>query len=198
MAKEKEAKSRNNSSRVDRLAAKGRQALKKGDFDRVRRVFEQVYKTNERPEYLKIGDEIILDVLGHSYEQLGEMDKAKESYEDAAEYYDSLGHKYASGVLYEKAGKPEKALKVLKDELEHDKQVHNYGLRDTKEKNISRLEGKVAAPMAIIGLIAGIFFISSNITGNVVGNLTNSTSNIIGAVLLVAGLVGSFFYFRKK
>jgi len=63
---------------------------------------------------------------------------------------------------------------------------------------VGKLEQKITPVIAIAGLGAGIFFISSNITGNVIGNLTNSSSNIIGAVLLVAGLVGSFLYLRKK
>jgi len=47
-----------------------------------------------------------------------------------------------------------------------------------------------------VGLIAGLFFLSYNFTGNVVG--TNSTSNILGIGLIICGLVGAGFYFKKK
>ncbi|MDO8528847.1 MAG: hypothetical protein Q7S06_03070 [Nanoarchaeota archaeon] len=50
---------------------------------------------------------------------------------------------------------------------------------------------------AIIGLASGLFFLSSNLTGNVIGNLTNTTSSIIGAVLFVGGLVAAFFWAKK-
>lgn len=52
--------------------------------------------------------------------------------------------------------------------------------------------------ITFIGLIAGLLFLSSNITGNTISNMTNSTSNIIGAVLLVIGLVAGYFWIRNK
>ena len=55
----------------------------------------------------------------------------------------------------------------------------------------------LSATTAIIGLIGGLFFLSSNFTGNVIG-LNQSTGNILGAVLLVGGLVGSLFWFRSR
>lgn len=51
--------------------------------------------------------------------------------------------------------------------------------------------------LIILSFLVSLFFLSSNITGNVVGNLTNSTSNWIGAVLLVIGLVGVYFRVKK-
>ena len=60
-----------------------------------------------------------------------------------------------------------------------------------------RLEGKIEATTAIIGLIGGLFFLSGNVTGNAIG-LNQSTGNILGAVLLCVGLVGSFFWFRSR
>ncbi len=57
------------------------------------------------------------------------------------------------------------------------------------------LISKVAA---ITGLIGGTFLLSSNITGNAIGNVSPSSGNIIGAVLLVAGLVAGLFYLRRR
>ena len=59
------------------------------------------------------------------------------------------------------------------------------------------LEGKAVA-VAIVGILGGIFFLSSNITGNVIGNMTNSTSNFLGSVLLVIGIIGGFFWLRSR
>ncbi|MAH49438.1 hypothetical protein CMI37_26685 [Candidatus Pacearchaeota archaeon] len=63
-----------------------------------------------------------------------------------------------------------------------------------------KLENPVPAIIVIIGLVVGLFFLAPNVTGNVIEDLTNSTSNIIGAVLIVASLVGGFFWLngRKK
>jgi len=52
--------------------------------------------------------------------------------------------------------------------------------------------------ITILGLLGGLFFLSSNITGNVVGNMANSASNIVGVVLICVGLVGSFFWFKGR
>lgn len=58
------------------------------------------------------------------------------------------------------------------------------------------LEGKVGGIIAIIGLLGGTLFLSYNLTGNVIGS--SSTDNFIGAVLFLVGVVGTFFYFRKR
>jgi hypothetical protein len=78
-----------------------------------------------------------------------------------------------------------------------------FGAKDLLEKISSRGKSykSLDAPLAtasIIGFLGGIFFLSPNFTGNVIGNLTNSTSNILGAVLLVVGLIGSFFWLRSR
>ena len=48
-----------------------------------------------------------------------------------------------------------------------------------------------------VGLVGGAFFLSSNMTGNVIG-LSSSSSNIIGSVLLVIGLVACFSWMMSK
>ena len=64
----------------------------------------------------------------------------------------------------------------------------------------SSLEDKAtsATLTAIVGIIGGFFFLSSNLTGNAISNLTQSTSNINGAVLFCIGLTASFFWLRKN
>ena len=86
---------------------------------------------------------------------------------------------YKANKLYEAAGMDKKS---RKDEIRRRK----------------GLESSLTSIITIAGLGAGIFFLSSNITGNAISDLTNSTSNIIGVVFLVIGLIASFFYFRKR
>jgi hypothetical protein len=60
-----------------------------------------------------------------------------------------------------------------------------------------RKNRSLEAITAIIGLVGGAFFLSSNMTGNVIG-LSASSSNIIGSVLLIIGLVACFFWVKSK
>ncbi|GEM_PF-6795406 len=54
----------------------------------------------------------------------------------------------------------------------------------------------IAGAVGIVGLIGGMLLLSPNITGNAVG-ASGLASNIFGTVLLVAGLIGSFFWLRS-
>ena len=76
-------------------------------------------------------------------------------------------------------------------------------MKEKRDKAIARTGGKditqtLSAIIGISGIAISIFFLSNNITGNVIGSLNISTSNVIGAILLLVGLVGAFFWFRKK
>lgn len=68
----------------------------------------------------------------------------------------------------------------------------------------SKLEGSVSrtyrltSVIAIAGVLGGLFFLSTNITGNAIANMTNSTSSILSAVLLVIGLVAGAFALKSK
>jgi len=65
-------------------------------------------------------------------------------------------------------------------------QVHQNG----------NLENKITSVISIGSLLISILFFSSNITGNAIANLPQTSSNWIGAILFLFGLVGAFFYFR--
>jgi len=87
-------------------------------------------------------------------------------------------------------------LHILWEKLPFAKRKNGQRLAKSSIKN--SLEGKVTSIIAISGLTLSLLFFSSSITGNVIGNITNSTSNILGAVFLLVGIVGSFFYFRNR
>jgi hypothetical protein len=81
------------------------------------------------------------------------------------------------------------ALKYIKD--------HQEELRAKLGKTNPRsLEGKTIAAASIVSLTGGLFFLSSNITGNAIGS--SSMSNIIGVILLLAGIFGTFFWFTSR
>jgi CheY-like chemotaxis protein len=76
---------------------------------------------------------------------------------------------------------------TLEEKLEQKGNSKNTGL------------GKNLTPViATIGILSGIFFLSTNITGNAIANVSQNSGNIWGAVLLVVGLVAGFFWVKKK
>jgi hypothetical protein len=61
-----------------------------------------------------------------------------------------------------------------------------------------KLERRVSL-IGIIGFLAGgLFFVSSNITGNVISNLSSTTSSFIGSILLIIGIIAGFFWIKNK
>jgi len=84
--------------------------------------------------------------------------------------------------------------------------MYNFRVIDDYVETRNKLRGirKRLEPIPIKGtfslilIIAGMFFISPNLTGNAIANLTTKTSSIIGAGLFIVGMVGSYFWFKKK
>jgi hypothetical protein len=68
---------------------------------------------------------------------------------------------------------------------------HVYSAQKPKAK-------KAVASMGIVGLIGSILVMSSNMTGNVIGNMTQTTTNLIGALLFLVGIIGAFAYFKRR
>jgi len=102
----------------------GYRSLKEGNFDIVRRVYEGHAKHNlGRPVLVQItsGDHkgFYPDILGHCYEQLGETEKAIQSYQNAAKYYESQGSLTVAPELYEKANDLE--MKLTSTERRYEK-----------------------------------------------------------------------------
>lgn len=58
---------------------------------------------------------------------------------------------------------------------------------------------KVAITMTLIlSITFGLFFLSSNITGNAIADLSNKTTSFLGAGLLIVGLVAGFFLMKAR
>ena len=68
-----------------------------------------------------------------------------------------------------------------------------------KGKTLEEKFGEKLNPLiSSVSLLLGLIFLSPSITGNAIANLTTKTTSIIGAGLFIVGIVGSYFYFRKK
>lgn len=135
--------------------------------------------------------------------------------EEAARHYVKAGQLDKAIQLYEKYGS--RCEEVARESAELGKSEmaeSQYGEATKAYRNAGRLKrvlGGEFKPMskpsklemvgvitAIIGVVGGLFFLSYNLTGNVIGSLNQNSSNWIGGVLFLIGLVGAFVYFRRK
>jgi len=114
--------------------------------------------------------------------------------------------------LYEKAGKEWEAagdstramddyIAALHDARKANKKKPGTVSRDEiseLEKWVPKFSGPAWVVLAIGGILGGLFFLSPNMTGNAITNINQSSSNVLGVILLVVGLVGAFFWVKKK
>ncbi len=77
---------------------------------------------------------------------------------------------------YALSSKNKKYAKRILDELSNNR------------KSKKTLESKSLLATGIISILASIFFLSPNLTGNTIGNITSSNTNFLGAVLFVLGI----------
>lgn len=93
-------------------------------------------------------------------------DVRRAAYERAAKAYMALGKEEEAKERYARAGKKAGGLE------------------------------KISSTAAIIGILGGIFFLSNNLTGNVIADLSAKTTSLLGAGLLILGLVAGFFWVK--
>jgi hypothetical protein len=97
-------------------------------------------------------------------------------------------------------------VRKLKGEKKKDKKVSDEVKRLVDR--LSGLEGNVSrqsvggetvlGAVSIIGIIGGLLFLSTSLTGNTIGNMANSTSNFVGVFLFIVGLIGLVSYFNVR
>jgi len=73
------------------------------------------------------------------------------------------------------------------------KYAKKEGLINYKPRGLEKTLGIVS----IASVLAGIFLLSPNLTGNVVGNLTMNSTNIFGGLLFILGLTGTFLTLKR-
>jgi hypothetical protein len=88
----------------------------------------------------------------------------------------------------------QKRIEEVKDFLNYSKKIKE-DLPDEGNNNSSLEKTLKVIPLAFA--LAGVFFLSPNITGNVIGNMSNSGSNFLGAGLFFLGILGILLT-RKK
>lgn len=139
--------------------------------------------------------------IGRAYNSLGSREMESPNKDKYIGAVDRRIKRYVGKIL-NKRGNPEdlnNAFRYAEEMIRIGKGIE----KDTKEADLRRrkargLEETVTTIITILSLGVGLFFFSSNITGNAIGNLTQNSTNMIGAVLLVVGLVAGYFWVRKK
>ena len=120
--------------------------------------------------------------------ETGEIGKAIRDYEKAASFYNKIANEFSQDTHGRE--------KFTVDAAKYQKCAER--LKKLSKGEWHGLEGRITAVVSAISLLGGLFFLSSNLTGNVIGNMTNLTSNWIGGILFAIGLIGAFFYFKNK
>ncbi len=124
---------------------------------------------------------------GEIYEELGLINRALTSYENALKVIEQLPKTKEWSEDY----------KRIKENIRGYLTYVKNRQTERERRKQGGLE-KTAVAASIVGIIGGLFFLSSNITGNAIANVSQSSGNILGAVLLVVGLVAGFFWVKKK
>jgi hypothetical protein len=108
-------------------------------------------------------------------------------YLSMAEEYEKAGETRSAESNYRMA---QKVMNALEGEIA---QRRNKLRKNRLEKTMM-----VAPIIAIAGILGGIFFLSSNITGNAIADMTTKTTSFLGAGLLIVGLVAGFFWLKGR
>jgi len=182
--------------------------LKKGKLlsDRTKRSLYEI----EADLYASSKDPELRSKAVTAYSMAGREDRAAQIMEQQAQLREecTLVNKwipasfyYDAGFRYEKAGNIHKALECYKKSQDIDPKQYpklNPHMAELKTRLSEGQLEKTAATASIMGIIAGIFFLSPNVTGNAIANLTNQTTSFLGAGLLIVGLFCGFFWMKSR
>ncbi len=104
--------------------------------------------------------------------------------------------------MWTKAGKPKKAVEMYNKSIKYapSGKVENKVKEQIRnlENGRGRLERNLFASVSIVSLIASLFLISVNLTGNSVGNLKGSNLSLLGIGLFILGLTTFIFFKARK
>lgn len=105
-----------------------------------------------------------------------------------------LGHNFKGRIIHDP--------QLRKRSLDYLHDINLAGCEAGEELKKERqrkngLEGKVSFSIAILCLLSSMIFLSFNITGNAIG-LNRTSTNWIGSVLFIIGLIAYFFWLKTR
>ena len=152
-------------------------------------------------------------VVAKSKEFLGDYDGALQTYKSFLDQrdIDSKGQQYSASdedsearmtmsIVHGVASLEKKMGRDLSSEFEK-KGISYHNSVGNKLKRLSTrkdITTHISSVIGIVGILGGIFFLSSNITGNAIADLSTNTASWVGGVLLIIGLIAGFFWIKRK
>ncbi|MDP3026877.1 MAG: hypothetical protein Q8N63_04160 [Nanoarchaeota archaeon] len=163
---------RNMKETMDRLE------IDEGARDLIKQMWRHGYKTSFSCE----GERNFLGMKTGAYVEY-EKGTGDGWFEKNAKEY---GLKYDETIQFPPVGPRGKPYRVFRGRY-----IHSPNKIKSLEKSFSLL-------IFIIGLGASLIFLSPNLTSNTIANLTKQTSNLIGGVLFVTGIISGLVWFKKR
>ncbi len=112
------------------------------------------------------------------------------AYKHSSRLPDELREKYDHAII--------KRLKRIEDKVGNSSSLYNLAfdlaMKIQGDPFMQRslrmdLRDYVKSFLGIVGIVVGLFFLSSNLTGNVIGNLTQNSTNWVGGILAALGVI---------
>jgi len=165
---------------------------------RINEYVENIFSMDNSATILDPGGSGIHDYLinpllesGQSFESLGKFDKSQEAHSLAYEwnlFFRNMGRKMSIAQardFFENHPKLKPSLEGIKEESK-------------RSKGLERALNSASPAIVSVGILSGIFFLSTNITGNAIADFSTKTTSFLGAGLLIVGLVASFFWIKSR
>lgn len=173
--------------------------------------------SDRKPVYLSPEERVRYAELAKNYRTVAGMKLGSEAvtaYEKSAHYYELIRDHATANEMRQfadwiRGGGSNKAMtyeRVAK--LHENSGRHSLAqkIRDNAEivRKGNRLSGQshsnsFVASVISVGLLGGLFFLYSGISGKVIAGIENNTSNIVGVVLVLIAIgLGVFYILRKK
>lgn len=123
-------------------------------------------------------------------------DRSMEANYIGAKVYEKIGQGGRPSVRSKLVSKfKELARKAPEHVPEYARRVEEFLEHNPRRKG--RLE-EISQAAAIVGFAGAIVFLSNNITGYAIAGAATSTSNIIGAISFIVGIIATFLYFKTR
>lgn len=182
---------------AETFAKAGDKKRSKSVYRKLGTVFEKLKRPVDAGDMYERAD--AHEQAGKAYEKAGELKLAVRSYAEA-------GNLKQAQQLYDQLEKGDPVKKVIHkvttgrswDRGEAEQLVSLRRLLRSKQGQKGKTLEQAIAVIAGISFVGALVFLSSSLTGNVIGSLNQTSSNWIGGVLFIIGLVGAFAYFKKR
>jgi hypothetical protein len=173
--------------------------MKKSSDDVVRERFKALaYEKDARSCGLHEDAAELYDEAGKYRQKSGEPLKAWEDFVLAERVYEHLADSFSAQNIQNlvpyflaKAMKEKKAVRAIEAKS-------RLGLLLKLSEGLIKTPDSIKATASILGILVSLSFFSTNITGNVIANLTKQDVSLMGALILLIGILFGVSYFRFR